>query len=293
MHTTRKSWSDRVADLAIYSAMWGVIAITLYPFLYIISMSLSEPIHVVEQSVWLFPKGFSLEAYARVFDNEQVWKSYYNTVFYTAAGTALNVAMTTLAAYPLARRSFSLRRPIMVFIVITMFFGGGIIPTFILIQELGIYNTRWAILLPSAVSAFLIIIARTFFQTIPESLHESAKLDGANDLAILYRIVLPLSQPILAVLTLFYAVNHWNSFFPAMMYLPDKALQPLSLYLIKILVQNQEIMVEGVLDSYDRTLYAVQLKYALIVITVLPIMAVYPFLQKYFVQGVMIGSLKE
>ncbi|MDF2669439.1 MAG: lplC5 [Paenibacillus sp.] len=293
MVTIRKSWGERLGDLFIYSIMWFVIAITLYPFVYVFSMSISEPIHVIEQSVWLFPKGFSIDAYLRVFENEHVWRSYYNTVFYTVAGTSLNVVLTALAAYPLARRSFSLRRPIMVFIVITMFFGGGIIPMFILIQELGIYNTRWAILLPTAVSAFLIIIARTFFQTIPESLHESAKLDGANDITILLRIVLPLSKPILAVLSLFYAVNHWNSFFPAMMYLPDQTLQPLSLYLIKILVQNQEIMVEGVLDSFDRTLYAIQLKYAMIIITVLPIMLIYPFLQKYFVQGVMIGSLKE
>ncbi|WP_135553691.1 carbohydrate ABC transporter permease [Paenibacillus cymbidii] len=293
MRTIRKTWGEHLADGWIYLTMAFVIVVTLYPFVFVFSMSISKPIHVIEQSVWLFPKGFSLGAYKKVFENEMVWRSYYNTLFYTVVGTAINVVMTALAAYPLARRSFSLRRPMMVFIVITMFFGGGIIPMFILIQELGIYNTRWAILLPSAVSAFLIIIARTFFQTIPESLHESAKLDGANDISILVRIVLPLSQPILAVLTLFYAVNHWNSFFPAMMYLPEQKLQPLSLYLVKILVQNQEIMSEGMLDSFDRALYAIQLKYAMIIITVLPIMAIYPFLQKYFVQGVMIGSLKE
>lgn len=283
----------RLADGCLYAVMLFVICITLYPFLFVFSMSISKPIYVMEQSVWLFPKGLSFSAYERIFDNPEVWRSYGNTLFYTVAGTLLNVTMTALAAYPLSRKGFFLRKYMMLFVVVTMFFGGGMIPMFILMQELGIYNTRWAILLPTAASAFLIIIARTFFQSIPESLHESAKLDGANDMTILTRIVLPLSQPILAVLTLFYAVNHWNSFFPALMYLPDPSLQPLSLYLMKILVQGQEVMVEGMIDSYDRTMHSIQIKYAMIIITVLPIVTIYPFLQKYFVQGVMIGSLKE
>lgn len=289
----RQSASERAADVLVYAVMLFIICVTLYPFLYVLSMSISKPIHVVEQSVWLFPKGLSFSAYDRIFDSPEVWTSYSNTFFYTVAGTMLNVIMTSLAAYPLSRKGFFLRKYMMMFIVVTMFFGGGIIPMFILMQDLGIYNTRWAILLPTAASAFLIIIARTFFQTIPESLHESAKLDGANDITILTKIVLPLSKPILAVLTLFYAVNHWNSFFPALMYLPNPSLQPLSLYLMKILVQGQEVMVEGMIDSYDRTLHSIQIKYAMIIVTVLPIVSVYPFLQKYFVQGVMIGSLKE
>jgi putative aldouronate transport system permease protein len=288
-----KTWGERTMNTGIYMVMWFVIAITLYPFIFVFSMSISEPIYVIEQSIWLLPKGFSTEAYARVFENPDVWRAYSNTLFYTIAGTLINVMMTTLGAYPLARPAFFIRKQIMMFIVFTMFFGGGIIPLFILIQELGLYDTRWAIILPGAVSAFYIIIARTFFMSIPESLHESAKLDGANDLTIFGRIILPLSKPIMAVLTLFYAVQHWNSFFPAMMYLPNKDLQPLSLYLMKILVQNQGAMVENMLDSFDRTLYAVQLKYALIIITVLPIITIYPFLQKYFVKGVMLGSLKE
>ncbi|MBO9606241.1 MAG: carbohydrate ABC transporter permease [Paenibacillaceae bacterium] len=273
--------------------MWVVVAITLYPFLYVLSMSISNPIYVIDGSVWLYPKGFSLRAYDTIFDNPDMWRSYGNTIFYTVAGTSINIAMTVLAAYPLARRHFFLRKPIMVFIVVTMFFGGGLIPAFLLMQELGLYNTRWAMLLPGAASAFLIIVSRTFFQDIPESLHESAKLDGAGEFAILLRIVLPLSMPIVAVLALFYAVGHWNSFFPAMMYLPDPRLQPLSIYLIKVIIQNSDVALKDMIDQHDRSMISVQLKYAMIIVTIAPILMIYPFLQKYFVKGVMIGSLKE
>lgn len=228
-----------------------------------------------------------------VFENPDVWRSYYNTIFYTVIGTAINVTLTMLGAYPLARTNFFARKQIMVFIVITMFFNGGLIPMFILIQNLNLYNTRWAILLPTAVSAFLIIITRTFFQSISESLHESAKLDGAGEFTILTRIVIPLSAPIVAVLALFYAVGHWNSFFPALMYLPDIKLQPLSLYLVKVLIQNSGAMMENMIDETEKSMYAVQLKYSLIIVAILPILVIYPFLQKYFAKGVMIGSLKE
>ena len=164
--------------------------------------------------------------------------------------------------------------------------------SFILIQKLGMYNTRWAMLIPGAVGAYYIIIARTYFETIPDSLHESAILDGANDITILSRIFFPLSKPIIAVLILFYAVGHWNSYFSALLYLPNAKLQPLQLYLVKILIQNQQSMLEGMTDQYERTLYAVQLKYAAIIVAILPIICVYPFLQKYFVKGVMIGAIK-
>ncbi|MBD2846980.1 carbohydrate ABC transporter permease [Paenibacillus sp. IB182496] len=289
----RKGLGERVSDGVIVLTMWLALAVTLYPFLYIISMSISDPVNVVNKSVWLLPKGLSGEAYVRVFANPDLWQSYGNTVFYTVAGTALNVALTIMAAYPLSIRNFIIRKPMMIFIVLTMFFTGGLVPMFILVQELGIYNTRWAILLPTAISAFNVIIARTFFQGIPEGLHESAKLDGANDAVILVRIVLPLCKPILAVLTLFYAVSHWNSFMPALLYLSDSSLQPLSLYLIKVLIQNDTNMLEGMMEQSARSLYAVQIKYAIIVVAVLPIVVIYPFLQKYFVKGVLIGSLKE
>lgn len=282
-----------VSDILIYLVMIFVIIITLYPFVYVLSMSISDPRYVLADTIWLYPKGFSLESYKKVFENEEIWTAYYNTVFYTVVGTALNILFTMLAAYPLSRRTFFARNWIMVIIVITMFFGGGLIPSFLLIKELGLYNTRWAVLLPGLTSAFYIIITRTFFQSIPDSLTESAKIDGANDIGILMRIIIPLSKPILAVLSLFYAVGHWNSYVSAMIYLPNPKLQPMSLYLMKILVQNNDSMMEGMTDQIDRALFAAQLKYAIIIVTILPILLIYPFLQRFFVKGVMIGSLKE
>ena len=270
-----------------------VIIITLYTFEYVLSMSISEPKYVVSEQVWLYPMGFSLESYGRVFENPDIWTAYSNTLFYTIVGTSLNIIFTLLAAYPLSRRTFFARNWIMVIIVITMFFGGGMIPSFLLIKELGLYNTRWALLLPGLTTAFFIIIARSFLYSIPESLSESAKIDGANDIGILWRIILPLSKPIIAVLSLFYAVGHWNSYVPAMMYLPNVDLQPMSLYLMKILVQNNESMLEDMSDQLGRALFAAQLKYTIIIVSILPILLVYPFLQRYFVKGVMIGSLKE
>jgi putative aldouronate transport system permease protein len=174
-----------------------------------------------------------------------------------------------------------------------MFFSGGLIPTFLLIKNIGLYDTRWALILPAAVGAYFIIIARTFLQSLPESLMESARIDGANDLYILYKIVVPLSMPIIAVLSLFYAVGHWNSYFSAMLYLSDPKLHPMSLYLVKILIQDSDTMVKEMAQDINRTMYSIQIKYALIIVTVLPILFVYPFLQKYFVKGVLIGSLKE
>ncbi|MDR6550068.1 carbohydrate ABC transporter permease [Paenibacillus qinlingensis] len=293
MAVVRRAKRGNIMDWLIYVMMVMVIVITLYPFVYVFSMSISAPQHVVSGSVWLFPKGFSIESYKRVFENEDIWVAYYNTIFYTVVGTMLNLIFTILAAYPLSRRTFFARNWIMVIIVITMFFGGGLIPSFLLIKELGLYNTRWAILLPGLTSAFYIIITRSFLQSIPESLTESARIDGANDIRILLQIILPLSKPILAVLTLFYAVGHWNSYVPAMIYLSNVNLQPMSLYLMKVLVQNNNSMLEGMSDQLDRALFAIQLKYAIIIVSIVPILIVYPFLQRYFVKGVMIGSLKE
>ncbi|RAV22624.1 carbohydrate ABC transporter permease [Paenibacillus contaminans] len=274
--------------------MWVAMAVTLYPFLYVFSMSISDPQYVISQAVWLLPKGFSLGAYQRIFENEGVWVAYANTVLYTVAGTAVNVVMTMLAAYPLSRRMFFARNWIMIFITFTMFFGGGLIPSFLLIKELGLYDSRWVMIIPGAVSAFLIIIARTFLQSIPEELMESAKLDGAHDFVILAKIVIPLSKPIIAVLALFYAVGHWNSFLTAMIYLPSAELQPLQLFLMKMLIQDADAsMLQDMADAHERSLISIQIKYAMIIVAILPILFVYPFLQKHFAKGVLIGSLKE
>jgi putative aldouronate transport system permease protein len=290
-----QSKGERFATLLLYLTMVVILFITLYPFLYVVSMSISDPVAVISRKVWLWPVGFSTDAYKLVFQNDGVWRAYYNTFWYTIVGTFVNVVMTVLAAWPLSRRTFVGRKPIMGMIVITMFFSGGLIPTFILINQLGLYNTRWVMIFPSAVSAFLIIIARTFFQGIPDAYIEAAKLDGANDFGILWKIVLPLSRPILAVLALFYAVGHWNAFFTPLVYLPDPKLQPMSLFLTRVLIQDDQSIAGagGVVDTYARSMLAIQLPYALIVVVTLPIVLVYPFLQKHFAKGVMLGGLKD
>lgn len=287
-----KTVNDTFGDILIYLAMYLVIIVCVYPFIYVFSMSISAPEHLLDGSVWLYPQGFSLGSYERLFENPLIWLNYYNTIFYTTTGTAISVAVTCMAAYPMARRIFFLRKQMMMMVVLPMFFSGGLIPMFLLVKNLGMYNTRWAIILPVAASSFLVIVARTFFQGISEELHESAKLDGANDIQILARIVIPLSKPVIAVLALFYAVGQWNSFFPAMLYLPDAKLQPISLYLIKIVMQNSMELLRDIPSQTMRTL-SIQLKYAVIMVVVTPILFVYPFLQKHFVKGVMIGSLKE
>jgi putative aldouronate transport system permease protein len=266
---------------------------SLYPFLYVASMSFSAPEHVIARDVFMLPKGFSLDGYKLVFNNPTIWRSYYNTIWYTVVGTIVNVIMTVLAAYPLSRDNFILRRFLSIMITITMFIGGGMIPFFIIVSNLGLYNTRLALIIPFAVSAWNIIIARTFYSQISESLAEAAKIDGANDFQILWRIVLPLSKAILAVLALFYAVGYWNSYFWALVLLPNPELQTLQIYLYKILIQLKEDAMQGIQVGIIRAAATEQLKYAGIMISILPILAIYPLLQKHFVKGVMIGAVKE
>jgi putative aldouronate transport system permease protein len=285
--------SDKIIDVIIHILLIFSAFITLYPFIYVLSMSISSPDEVMKQNIILFPKGFSIESYKIVFKNKMFWQSYYNTIWYTVVGTTINVVMTIIAAYPLSKKRFIHRNFFMLMISFTMFFGGGLIPLYILVSILGMYNTRWAIVIPGAVSAWYVIITRTFFQSIPESLEESAIIDGASDYKILTQIYLPLSKAILAVLVLFHAVGHWNSFFSAMIFLSDGSKQPLQIYLRRILIEvSAEIQRNLPGSSYERAAYGIQLKYSSIIVTILPIICVYPFLQKYFVKGVMIGSIK-
>lgn len=267
--------------------------ITLYPFIFVVSSSISDPIYVIQQSIWFLPKGFSLQAFKTIFQRNDIWISYYNTIWYTVVGSALNIFMTVFTAYPLSKRTFSGKKFFTIYMTITMFFSGGLIPTFLLINSLGLYNTRWAIVLPAALSAWNVIVTRTFFQSIPESLQESAKIDGCTDMGILFKIVLPLSMPIIAVIGLFSAVGFWNEYFSASIYLKDPKLQPLQLYLLQIVLQNSPQLLGDIARSFERTALGPQLKYAIIVVSILPIICVYPFLQKYFIKGVMIGAIKE
>lgn len=289
----RDSFAERVFYAFVILCMMGVLIITLYPFIYVVSMSLSGAVHVIRQDIWLFPKGFTLSSYARVLNEPGLWQAYGNTIFYTVAGTLLNVIMTVMLAYPLSKQTFWGRKPLSVFINITMFFNAGMIPNFLLMRAIGLYDNRLVMIIPGAISVYNMIIARTFFAGLPASLEESASLDGANNVTILTRIIIPISMPVVAVLTLFYAVGHWNSYFNALLYLPDQAKQPLQMFLVRLLVQNQQLMADGSGDALQQAIAAMQIKYATIIVVILPILMVYPFLQRYFVQGVMVGAIKE
>jgi len=268
--------------------------VTLYPFIYILFASLSDPTEMARfRGLLLFPKGFSLDAYKAVLDNPMIIVGYRNTLYYVVVGTAINLVMTTLGAYALSRQGVLLKNPIMFIIVITMVFNGGLIPSFLLVNNLGLLNTAWALLLPGAINSFNLIIMRTAFQGIPVSLEESARIDGANDWVILTRIIIPLSLPVIAVMILWYTVGHWNSYFSALIYLRDRELFPLQLILREILISNStDNMMTGAATS-DRADIGVTIKYATIIVSTLPILLIYPFLQKYFVHGVLIGALKE
>ncbi|MBD7969592.1 carbohydrate ABC transporter permease [Paenibacillus gallinarum] len=268
--------------------------VTLYPFIYILFASLSDPTEMAQFRGMLFsPLGFSLDAYKAVLENPMVTTGYRNTLFYVIVGTAINLIMTTLGAYALSRRNVYFKNHIMFYIVITMVFSGGLIPSFLLVNNLGMLNTPWALLLPGAINSFNLIIMRTAFQGIPPSLEESARIDGANDWVIMVRIIIPLSMPVIAVMILWYAVGHWNSYFSALIYLRDRELFPLQLVLREILISNStDSMMTGAATG-DRMDIGITIKYATIIVSTLPILILYPFLQKYFVHGVMIGALKE
>ncbi|MDR0450516.1 MAG: carbohydrate ABC transporter permease [Treponema sp.] len=287
----RKTPEDIVFAAATNIFVLFVVFVTLYPFIFIASASISNASAVTRMEVWLLPKGINFGAYRRVFRETQLWISYRNTIWYVAVGTTVNLIMTTLLAYPLSRRRFQGRRFLMIAITFTMFFSGGMIPSFILVRSLGLINTRWALVIPSAISTYNLIVTRTFFENIPESLHEMATIDGAGEFRIFVRIFLPLSLPILGTLVLFYAVGHWNTYFNAMLYLSRDALYPLQIFLRKILLQYEAN--DLVLDiQLDRNDISQTIRYATIMISTLPIICVYPFLQKYFVKGVMIGAIK-
>ncbi|MDG0875746.1 carbohydrate ABC transporter permease [Paenibacillus thiaminolyticus] len=268
--------------------------VTLYPFIYVLFASLSDPAWVVQQRglIW-HPSGLNLEAYRLVFDNPMITSGYLNTLFIVSAGTCLNVFMTALGAYGLSRQNVMWKNPIMFFIVFTMFFSGGLIPSYLLVTGLGMLDSLWALIFPGAISAFNLIIMRTAFQSIPHSLEESAKLDGANDFTVMIRIILPLSMPVIAVMILFYGVGHWNSWFGAMIYLRDRELYPLQLVLREILITNSTDSMLTSAGTADKMPIGETIKYATIIVATVPILLLYPFLQKYFVKGVMIGAIKE
>lgn len=289
----------RTAGEHVFDALNALLLVllsiaTLYPMLYVLFSSVSDPAQLLKHRGLLFlPQGFSLDAYKAVFRNPNIITGYVNTLFYVGVGTTLNILMTALAAYGLSRKQVMWKNPVMFMIVFTMFFGGGLIPSYLLVQNLGMLDTRWALIIPGAVSAYYIIIMRTAFQGIPESLEESARIDGANDFTILFRIVLPLSMPVIAVMVLFYGVGHWNSWFGALIYLRDRDLFPLQMVLREILIQNNTEKMLTSTATVEKAQVGETIKYATIMAATLPILFLYPFLQKYFVKGVLIGAIKE
>ena len=267
-----------------------VSAIMLYPAIYVIAASFSEETAILRGDVFLIPVRAHVKAYQKVFVYPMLWQSYRNTLIYTFLGTAINLVLTVFGAWALSQKKMVGRRFLTLMCTFTMFFGGGMIPTFLVVKGLGLLNTIWAILLPSAVSTYNMILMRTFFRQIPESLVEAAELDGCRDFGVLFRIVLPLSLASLMTIGMFYAVGHWNSYFPAVMYLTtNKELNPLQIILRQVVLLNE--IVENA--SSTENVMAEGIKYATIVVAMLPMLCIYPFVQRYFVKGVMIGSVKE
>lgn len=290
----KRSLGESIFSVVNTCFMLLLCFITLYPFLYVLFASLSDPAEIARfRGMLFFPTGFNLDAYKAVIDNPMILTGYRNTLFYVAGGTIINLFMTTLGAYALSRRNVYFNNSIMLIIVITMVFNGGLIPTFLLVNSLGMLDTPWALLLPGAISSFNLIIMRTAFQAVPVSLEESARIDGANDWIIMSRIIVPLSMPVIAVMVLWYAVGHWNSYFSALIYLRDRELFPLQLVLREILISNSTDSMTTGAAATDRLDIGITIKYATIIISTLPILCLYPFLQKYFVHGVLIGALKE
>ena len=273
--------------------MFGLMVIAIYPILYVVFASFSESKEFMQVSGLLFkPAGFSLASYKAVFTNPNIVNGYLNTLIYLVLGTAGGVFLTVLAGYCLSRKDLLFRNPIMLLITFTMFFGGGLIPTYLNVQNLGLLDTRAAVVLPTIINTFNLIIMRTAFEAVPESLAESASLDGAGHFTILFKIMIPLVMPTIMVIVLYYAVERWNEWFNAMIYLKSSSKYPLALVLREILMQNDtSSMTQGTsfgdLDSVSETI-----KYAVIVVATLPILVLYPFLQKYFVKGVMVGAVK-
>lgn len=294
-HRIKTSRGDKVFVVCntIFLALVGLIV--LYPLIYILSASFSSPRAVTTGQVWLFPKDFSLVGYETVFKNRYIGSGYLNSIYITVVGTVISVATTVMIAFPLSIRDLAGRNVIMGILTFTMLFSGGLIPSYLWINQLGLYNTYWALILPGCVGVYNVIIARTFFQSsIPYDLYESATLDGCSDIRYIFSIVLPLSKAIIAVLVMYYAVGYWNAYFSALIYISDSAKQPLQVVLRDIMTKNQidpTTMVDVSLIQKKEGL-AQLLKYSLIVVSSVPMLIIYPFVQKYFVKGVMIGALK-
>jgi len=289
---------NRLGDYLFMAAngvfLTSIVAVTLYPFIFVLFASISDSTLMAQHMGFLVaPLGFSLGSYKLVLSNPMILAGYTNTLVYMSLGTFLNLLMTSLGAYVLSRKGLMLRNLIMFFIVFTMFFSGGLIPYYLVVRGLGLANRMWALILPTAISTYNLIIMRTGFAQIPDSMEESAKIDRASDYRVLFQIIIPLAMPVVAVMILFYSVGHWNSWFPAMIFLRTRDKYPLQLVLREILIASSTDSMTTEASSSDKEPIGETVKYATIITATLPILFVYPFLQRYFIKGIMIGALKE
>ncbi len=289
----KESRIDFVFLIAVYVLLGVALIIVVAPLLHILSSSFSSPEAVSSGQVLLWPVDFSLQGYQAVMSNPEILTGYGNSLFYTVAGTVISTILTIAIAYPLSRKNFMGRNVIMVLVLFTMLFSGGLIPTYLVVQELGMLNTRWSLLIPNAVAVWQVIIARTYFQSaIPDELTEAAELDGCGDLRFLWSVVLPLSKPMIAVVALMYAIAQWNSYFDALIYLKDSSLYPLQLVLRNILILNTQSTIADPALQMERQRLADLLKYSLIVVASIPVLLIYPFVARHFTKGVLVGAIK-
>ena len=291
----RKVNEDKVFDIINYTMLAFITLVVLYPLYFMIIASFSDPTLVALGKVWILPKSITFEGYARIFSDNTIWTGYKNSILYAGLGALISVVMTVTAAYPLSRKDFYGRGFFMAVFMLTMFLGGGLIPTYLLVKNLKMTGTIWALVLPGAVSVFNLIITRTFFVTsIPDELREAASIDGCSDLVFFTKIVIPLSKPIIAVLSLYTIVGQWNVFFDALIYLNKETMYPLQLILRNILIQAepQKGMVADVQTLMAKQRAKELIQYGVIIVSTVPLLIIYPFIQKYFVKGVMIGSIK-
>lgn len=297
-HRAIKSRDDIIVDTVVNIVSAVILIAVLYPLVYVLSSSFSEPSEVALGNIILLPKGFTLEGYRYILDYRDIWLGYRNTIFYTVLGTMMNLAVTLPAAYALSRKDMLGSGFFTALFAFTMFFNGGLIPTYLVYKQLNLINTVWAMLIPGLITMWNTVVCRTFFtNSIPYELQEAATIDGCNDFRIFLRIILPLSMPIIAVMAMFYAVGHWNAYFNAMIYLNDKNLYPLQLFLRSILLLDTTAELLGAdAETQREVLRLAQLKesmkYGIIVVSAAPMLMMYPFFQKYFVKGVMVGAIK-
>ena len=289
----KNTTGDRIFMAGVYVLLTTFLLVVLLPLLYIVASSFSDPLAVSSGRVTFWPVDFTLLGYQKALSDDSIITGFTNSLIYTVAGTAISLILTVAIAYPLSRKDFWGRRGITLFVVFTMLFAGGIIPTYIVVQNLGLLDTRWALILPQAVGVWQVIIAVAFFRTsIPDELYEAAQLDGASDLRFLFSTVIPLSKPLLAVIALMYAIYQWNSYFDALLYLRDEDLYPLQLVLRNVLILNQAAPGMDAAAAMERQQLASLLKYSLIVISTVPVMLVYPFVARFFNKGILVGAVK-